>query len=608
MPGAFQFDAIVAKTEDGVMTFTGVASSTGLDRQQERITEKALEGMASQAPIPLACAGSHDEATVDPRAEVGIISEFNVEGEKLLLRGELDEEHPWSRWLYRGMAQGRWKLSIGGRVPQGSVRTVHDYETGTVIREIDNVVLDHVLLCRANSAVNQDSQIYAATAPSWLEAIAKAGAEWEDPEMPNAFDAPVEISSDEIYNSLCDYLIEKTVENHEEWIDPPWVEELHEDYAIVGTEEDQFYRVAYTVSDGQLEIGEWVPVMREWVVTDPEEVAKAKWSRAYINDLPDSHFLYIEPGGKKDSEGKTVPRSLRHLPYKDANGKIDIPHLRNAIARAPLIKLKDGRRISREKARQIQEKARAILARVTKAEAPVETSPKGDTDMGDPTVIERFLDGLEALVGRLDKAGGAVATGDSVEGDATTEDPTDQTDGDQETPSVEKAISEAFQRFGEQLDSILSRVEELEKTLSAAANTDGDDGEEEEVEKSTDSDTEETAEEDSAEEGIETDKATLVQEVKDIEDVDDDTIARAINALAGASVKMLDRIDNLADVVQKVAEQSNAHEAAILQLQKTAPQSLQAPPHDTEHSQKTAGSSPIQELYEQASAFAGILR
>lgn len=58
---------------------------------------------------------------------------------------------------------------------------------------------------------------------------------------------------------------------------------------------------------------------------------KAKWTRAYMNDLPDSAFLYIEPGGHKDEEGKTVPRSKRHFPYKDANGKIDLPHLRLSL-------------------------------------------------------------------------------------------------------------------------------------------------------------------------------------------------------------------------------------------------------------------------------------
>lgn len=70
-----------------------------------------------------------------------------------------------------------------------------------------------------------------------------------------------------------------------------------------------------------------------------EELQAAEWTAAFINDLPDSSFAVIEPGGEKDEEGKTKPRSLRHLPYKDANGKIDLPHLRNALARLPQTKL-----------------------------------------------------------------------------------------------------------------------------------------------------------------------------------------------------------------------------------------------------------------------------
>lgn len=65
------------------------------------------------------------------------------------------------------------------------------------------------------------------------------------------------------------------------------------------------------------------------------EDAKAVWSAAYINDLPDSAFLYVEPGGEKDEEGKTTPRSLRHFPVKNAEGDVDMPHLRNALSRIP---------------------------------------------------------------------------------------------------------------------------------------------------------------------------------------------------------------------------------------------------------------------------------
>lgn len=68
---------------------------------------------------------------------------------------------------------------------------------------------------------------------------------------------------------------------------------------------------------------------------DATEQDRATWTAAFINDLPDSSFLYIEPGGSKDEDGKTVPRSLRHFPVKDSAGNVDMPHLRNALSRIP---------------------------------------------------------------------------------------------------------------------------------------------------------------------------------------------------------------------------------------------------------------------------------
>jgi HK97 family phage prohead protease len=61
----------------------------------------------------------------------------------------------------------------------------------------------------------------------------------------------------------------------------------------------------------------------------PEDLARAQMAAAAINDLPDSAFAYIEPGGQKDDSGKTVPRSLRHFPVHDE------AHVRNALSRAP---------------------------------------------------------------------------------------------------------------------------------------------------------------------------------------------------------------------------------------------------------------------------------
>ncbi|HUW44760.1 MAG TPA: hypothetical protein VMW50_03100 [Dehalococcoidia bacterium] len=55
-------------------------------------------------------------------------------------------------------------------------------------------------------------------------------------------------------------------------------------------------------------------------------LAEARWTRAYINDLPDGSFAVVEPCAD-------TRKDARHLPYKDAAGKIDLPHLRNALAR-----------------------------------------------------------------------------------------------------------------------------------------------------------------------------------------------------------------------------------------------------------------------------------
>lgn len=114
------------------------------------------------------------------------------------------------------------------------------------------------------------------------------------------------------------------------------------------------------------QLDEMVAKLKKLVLMDKEnsesELEKAVWTTKFINNLPDSSFAYIESGGKKDSEGKTKPRTLRHLPYKDASGKVDLPHLRNAIARAPRVK-----GISAEKAKAIQDKLRKILARMSKS-------------------------------------------------------------------------------------------------------------------------------------------------------------------------------------------------------------------------------------------------
>jgi len=134
---------------------------------------------------------------------------------------------------------------------------------------------------------------------------------------------------------------------------------------------------------------------------------KAVWSAAFINNLPDSSFLLIESGGKKDGEGKTTPRSLRHFPVKDQNGKVDLPHLRNAIARIPQAKipgfdaaaqkkLQDKARRMLENAEKSVNKSEGAAVRILKADSSEDTGGAKD---------ERFVFGVVLVPDEVDSQG-----------------------------------------------------------------------------------------------------------------------------------------------------------------------------------------------------------
>jgi hypothetical protein len=64
------------------------------------------------------------------------------------------------------------------------------------------------------------------------------------------------------------------------------------------------------------------------------EPERAAWTTKYKNGLPNSSFAVVETGYKAGES----PKSARHLPFKDAKGNVDLPHLRNAMARMNQIK------------------------------------------------------------------------------------------------------------------------------------------------------------------------------------------------------------------------------------------------------------------------------
>ena len=115
-----------------------------------------------------------------------------------------------------------------------------------------------------------------------------------------------------------------------------------------------------------------------------------EWTAAFINDLPDSSFAVIDSGGEKNGEGKTTPRSLRHLPFKDASGKVDLPHLRNALARLSQTKLST----------ELKNKARRKLTSAAR-EAGVGEAARKSEHLG---IVASFLGLSDTDISKLEQA------------------------------------------------------------------------------------------------------------------------------------------------------------------------------------------------------------
>jgi HK97 family phage prohead protease len=129
------------------------------------------------------------------------------------------------------------------------------------------------------------------------------------------------------------------------------IEDLYPDrvvYCLSGSGGLQrgYYQASYTVdASGDATLSDAVEVTPNWTVRpggdEPPEPAAGepgdKTTRSTRMDLPDSAYLWIEPGGARDEEGKTVPRSYRHFSIRDAEGKLDAPGLRFALAAIPQV-------------------------------------------------------------------------------------------------------------------------------------------------------------------------------------------------------------------------------------------------------------------------------
>jgi phage head maturation protease len=113
----------------------------------------------------------------------------------------------------------------------------------------------------------------------------------------------------------------------------------------------------------------------------------AEWDTQYINDLPDSAFAVILPGGEKDEDGKTVPRDLRKLPHHNAAGDVDMPHLRNGMSREPQADMPEG----------MHERAQAHMQAHMEAQAASTDDAAVTASLGEPITLNLANETIQTL-------------------------------------------------------------------------------------------------------------------------------------------------------------------------------------------------------------------
>ena len=185
-----QFDVtipLVKMWQDGKggLRFEGVAASTSLDRQDERLTLAAIEKMEQYCGIDLL--PSHGSGVLE---ELGVVEKCWLDNAQFRIAGSLDASNPEAVRLYERLKAGKqYGLSVGGRVL--SAHREFDAEAGKHVKYIDDVELDHVAVCRPSSAANPDT---------YLTVLAKAAnavlAEEPASDGPTMRPAPFEIEAD----------------------------------------------------------------------------------------------------------------------------------------------------------------------------------------------------------------------------------------------------------------------------------------------------------------------------------------------------------------------------------------------------------------------------
>jgi len=172
--------------------------------------------------------------------------------------------------------------------------------------------------------------------------------------------------------------------------------------------------------DGEQAVsGEKETMIRE---ENNEETQEREWDTAFINNLPDAAFAMIEPAYLR---GETKDKRCRHLPHHnpdvkdpDEDSTVDLPHLRNALARCSQIKpftdSISAERLREEARRHLEHHAETLLKTHKKGrmKSPCESAEepllkhlrKIEKHLSELSLLESRVKKLEELYGKIAEA------------------------------------------------------------------------------------------------------------------------------------------------------------------------------------------------------------
>ncbi len=141
-PFTFFIEKAIAKDEGEDMIIEGVASTTNIDHDNERMAPEALTSMAeiiNEKSVPLRVEHSKSENAIVGSVFKAWVDERN----QMWIKARLDKSHPASSILYKSLKDGvKLGLSVGGRVKHAIKELAES--AGKMVKTFYQVVLDEV--------------------------------------------------------------------------------------------------------------------------------------------------------------------------------------------------------------------------------------------------------------------------------------------------------------------------------------------------------------------------------------------------------------------------------------------------------------------------------